>query len=148
LRRRPDLEQLPFVFRHLAHRGEPVRSRARQALSALDWPLVMRKAEELARQQDADRITALLEGLAALETHDRVIDMLDRLAGLLLGGMRDRAQWLLDRKKLARERERLATIFRDKNSPYEIIKVLGPGTYTGAYLARMELTGLEVVLRV
>ena len=90
----------------------------------------------------------ILEGLAALEAHARVVTLLDRLAGLLRGSLRDRAVWLLDRKRLALERDRLAAVFRDKNSGYEILKVLGPGLYTGAYLARSELTGLEVVVRV
>jgi serine/threonine protein kinase len=148
LRHRPDPSALPLIFRSLAHRAEPVRQRARQALHALGWDQASRQAEEIARVADADNVGALLDGLAALEAHLRVVGLLDRLAGVLRGGLRDRALWLLDRKRLALERDRLAEIFREKNSGYEILKVLGPGLYTGAYLARSELTGLEVVVRV
>jgi serine/threonine protein kinase/uncharacterized caspase-like protein len=148
LRHRPDPTALPLIFRSLAHRAEPVRQRARQALHALGWDQASRKAEEIARAADADDVGALLDGLAALEAHLRVVGLLDRLAGVLRGGLRDRALWLLDRKRLALERDRLAEVFREKKSGYEILKVLGPGLYTGAYLARSELTGLEVVIRV
>jgi serine/threonine protein kinase/uncharacterized caspase-like protein len=148
LRHRPDSSALPFIFRSLAHRAEPVRQRARQALHALGWDHASRTAEDLARSADCENVGALLEGLAALEAHLRVVGLLDRLAGVLRGTLRDRAVWLLDRKRLALERDRLAKVFREKNSDYEILKVLGPGLYTGAYLARSELTGLEVVVRV
>jgi serine/threonine protein kinase/uncharacterized caspase-like protein len=148
LRRKPDPDALPVIFRGLAHRAEAVRQRARQALHALGWDQASRRAEQLAGAADGDIMGALLEGLAALEAHARVVALLDRLAGRLHGPLRDRAVWLLDRKKLALERDRLAETFRDKNSGYEILKVLGPGQCTGAYLARSELTGLEVVVRV
>jgi serine/threonine protein kinase len=148
LRHRPDSTALPLIFRSLSHRAEPVRQRARQALHALGWDQASRAAEDLARAADTENVGALLDGLAALEAHLRVVGLLDRLAGLLRGGLRDRAVWLLDRKRLALERDRLAEVFREKNSGYEILKVLGPGLYTGAYLARSEVTGLEVVVRV
>ncbi len=148
LRHRPDPSALPLIFRSLAHRAEPVRQRARQALHALGWDQASRAAEALARIADSENVGAMLDGLAALEAHLRVVGLLDRLAGILRGGLRDRALWLLDRKRLALERDRLAEVFREKNSSYEILKVLGPGLYTGAYLARSELTGLEVVVRV
>ena len=148
LRRRPDPAGVPFIFQSLAHRAEPVRQRARQALHALGWEAASRSAEDLAQQGGVEAVSALLEGLAALEAHARVVALLDRLAGRLRAGLRDRALWLLDRKRLALERDRLAEVFREKNSGYEILKVLGPGLYTGAYLARAELTGLEVVVRV
>jgi serine/threonine protein kinase len=148
LRRKPDPACLPLVFQSLAHKSEPVRQRARQALDALGWEKATRAAEEVAHKGENDPVSALLEGLAALEAHPRVVSLLDLLAGRLRGGLRDRANWLLDRKRLALERERLAKVFREKNIGYEVLKVLGPGLYTGAYLARSELTGLEVVVRV
>jgi serine/threonine protein kinase/uncharacterized caspase-like protein len=148
LRRKPDPACVPFVFQSLAHRTEAVRQRARQVLDALGWDQAARAAESLARQGEPEPMGGVLDGLAALEAHRRVVALLDLLAGRLRGGLRDRANWLLDRKRLALERERLAGIFREKNIGYEIVKVLGPGLYTGAYLARAELTGLEVVVRV
>jgi serine/threonine protein kinase len=148
LRRRPDPSGVPLLFGSLAHRAEAVRQRARQALHVLGWDQASRTAEELARKPESEPVNAILEGLAALEAHARVVSLLDRLAGLLRGGLRDRALYLLDRKRLALDRERLAEVFHQKNSGYEILKVLGPGLYTGAYLARAELTGLEVVVRV
>jgi serine/threonine protein kinase len=148
LRRRPDPLRLPFVFRHLAHSNEIVRNKARQALRALTWDKVGTACEQVARASDDKPIGDVLDGLAALEAREEVASLLDRLAGALRGASRDRAVWLLDRKRLALERERLAAVFREKQSSYEIVKVLGPGLYTGAYLARQELTGLEVVVRV
>ncbi len=148
LRRRPDRGEVPFVFRMLAHRAEGVRTRARQALAALSWDDVVATAEGLAQAGKADAVAAVLDGLEALESHARVVALLDRLAAALRGAQRDRALWLLDRKRLAQERERLAGAFRETKSIYEIVKVLGPGTYTGAYLARQQMTDLEVVVRV
>ncbi len=148
LRRRPDPDQVPLIFQALAHRDEAVRVQAGKALRALSWEQVGQSAEQLARAAEVEPITMLLEGLAALEARAEVVALLDRLAGLLRGAPRDRAVWLLDRKRLALERDRLAEVFRQKHGNYEIVRVLGPGLYTGAYLARQELTGLEVVLRV
>src|SRR5581483_4004525 len=113
-----------------------------------DWDGVVKAAEQVAKEPAEGDVEALLSGLEALESHARVVALLDRLAGLLRGRERDRVVWLLDRKRLSLERERLAAAFRDTKSIYEIVKVLGPGTYTGAYLARQEVTGLEVVVRV
>jgi serine/threonine-protein kinase len=148
LRRRPDPARLPLLFRCLAHKSEAVRGQAGRAFRALGWEAVGRAAEGLASRAEAEPIEAMLEGLAALEAHREVVALLDRLVGLLRGGPRDRAVWLLERKRLALERERLAEVFRQRQSTYEIVRVLGPGFYTGAYLARQELTGLEVVVRV
>jgi serine/threonine-protein kinase len=147
VRRRLDASELPFVFRHLSHRCETVRGKARQALSAFPWERVVEKAEQLVKDASED-IQDILDGLEALESHTCIVTLLDHLAALLRGNLRDRAMWLLDRKRLALERERLAEVFRETKSIYEIVKVLGPGTYTGAYLARQEMTGLEVVVRV
>ncbi len=148
LRRRPEPGRLPLLFRCLSHKSEAVRGQAGRAFRALGWDAVNRAAERLAGQGDAEPIDGMLEGLSALEAHREVVALLDRLVGLLRGGLRDRAVWLLERKRLALERERLAEVFRQKQASYEIVRVLGPGFYTGAYLARQELTGLEVVLRV
>jgi serine/threonine protein kinase len=145
LRRRPDADALPLLFRCLAHRNEAVRGQAGRAFRALGWEAVSRAAERLV---DPASIDAMLDGLAALEAHREVVALLDRLVGLLRGGPRDRAAWLLERKRLALERERLAEVFRAKQSTFEIVRVLGPGFYTAAYLARQELTGLDVVVRV
>src|SRR5262245_1291331 len=106
--RKPDEREVPFVFRQLAHRVERVRAKARQALSALDWDRVVGTTEQLAREGKDDDVAAILDGLEALESHARVVALLDRLAAQLRGGLRDRAAWLLDRKRLAQERERLA----------------------------------------
>jgi serine/threonine protein kinase len=145
-RKHPNLTELPFIFRNLAHRSEEVRKQAHRALSACPWEQVCRTTAEMA-QAGADPIGDILDGLAALETHVRVIALLDTLATILQGPMRDRAVWLLDRKRLAADRDRVAEVFRRSHGG-EILRVLGPGTYTGAYLARLDGTGLEVVVRV
>jgi serine/threonine protein kinase len=148
LRRRPNSAELAFLLGCLAHKSEAVRSQANRALKALGWDQASRAAEQLARAGDGEAVGAVLEGLAALEARAEVVSLLDRLAGLLQGPPRDRALWLLDRKRLALERERLGEVFVKKHCRYDIEKVLGPGLYTGAYLARQHVTGLEVVLRV
>src|SRR5262249_49465707 len=61
---------------------------------------------------------------------------------------RSRAILLLERKRLGLERERIAGLFREKHSPYEIERVLGQGLFTAVFLARHRLTGLQAVVRV
>jgi serine/threonine protein kinase len=146
IRKGRQINQLALVFGSLAHRSEQIRMVAREALSAFDWDEVIDQCQKWC--DDSEAMGAILDGINALESHERLVKLLDRLAGQLTGPLRDRANWLLERKKLARDMAAVAKIFRDKHSPYELIRVLGPGTYTGAYLARMETTGLEVVVRV
>jgi serine/threonine protein kinase len=148
LRRARDPAAVPWVFRCLPHPSGAVRDRARKALQALGWEKAAAAAEELARRHDEERLGFVLEGLAALEAHADVVRLLDRLVFLLHGNLRQRAVFLLERKRLGLELDRIAAIFREKQSPYRIERVLGPGLFTAAYLAREELTGLEVVVRV
>jgi serine/threonine protein kinase len=148
LRKARDPAAVPGVFRCLAHPSAAVRERARKALKALGWEKAAAAVEDLARGRDAERLGFVLEGLAALEAHADVVRLLDRLVVLLQGNLRQRAVFLLERKRLGLELDKLAAVFREKQSPYRIERVLGPGLFTAAYLAREELTGREVVVRV
>ena len=60
LRKQPDHAELPFVFRHLAHRVEEVRKQAHKALSACPWEQICRNVEESARR-GADSIGDILD---------------------------------------------------------------------------------------
>jgi serine/threonine protein kinase len=148
LRRRPDPAQAPLVFGALAERDEKLRRQARRALHAIGWERAAASVEELARRKEDSPLGPVLEGLAALEAHAQVTALLDRLVVLLGGEMRTRAILLLERKRLALELEKVAALFRTKNSPYKIEKVLGAGLFSAAYQAQAELGGLKVVVRV
>jgi serine/threonine protein kinase len=147
-RRRRDPEMLPLVFRSLGHKIEAVRQRAQRTLRAFGWEAVTEGVKSLARTGDGEKLGWVLDGLEALEAHHDTVELLDRLEMLLHGDLHHRTARLLAHKRLGLDRERVAAIFRDTHSPYQIEKVLGPGTYTAAYLARTELTGHEVVVRV
>jgi serine/threonine protein kinase/uncharacterized caspase-like protein len=139
---------VPALFRCLAHAAEAVRTEAHKAVHALGWGNVVAAVEALARGGDVTRLAAVLDGLNAFEAHPRVVGLLDRLVVLLKGELRNRAVLLLERKRLGLGLERVAALFREIHSPYEIRKVLGQGLFTETYLARDEGTGLEVVVRV
>jgi serine/threonine protein kinase len=139
---------IPTIFRCLAHASEAVRKEARSALHALNWETVVGAVEGLARRGDPAGMAAVLDGLNAFEAHPRVVGLLDRLVVVLKGELRNRAILLLERKRLGLGLERVAALFRDIRSPYQIEKVLGQGLFTESYLARAEGTGLEVVVRV
>jgi serine/threonine protein kinase len=148
LRRMHHPASVPFLFRCLTHSSETVREQAMQAIRALGWETTSAAIEILARQADSEKTGAILEGLAAFEAHPEVVTLLDRLVTLLKGDLRNRAILLSERKRLGLELEKTAEIFREIRSPYVILKALGQGLCTAAYLARDELTELEVVVRV
>src|SRR5262249_4413721 len=93
---------IPGVFRCLAHASDAVRAGARCALDAADWAVVVGAVEGIAR--GGDTAAALIpDGLNAFEAHLRVVDLLNRLAVLLRGDLRNRAILLWRRKQLALE---------------------------------------------
>src|SRR5262249_26518213 len=139
---------IPAIFRCLGHASEAVRKEARSALHAFGWETVVAALEGLARRGDPAGMTAVLDGLNAFEAHAQVVGLLDRLVVLLKGDLRNRAILLLERKRLGLGLDRVAALFREIQSPYQIQKVLGQGLFTESYLARDENTGLEVVVRV
>jgi serine/threonine protein kinase len=147
-RRRRDPVQIPLIFCSLAHQSADVRQRAQRALRAYGWDEITRSVEELARRADQEQLGWVLEGLAALEAHPDTVALLDRVELLLRGDVQQRAARLLAHKRLGLEKDRLVRAFRDRHIPYQIDKVLGPGTYTAAWLARVDLAGHEVVVRV
>jgi serine/threonine protein kinase len=121
---------------------------SRRTLHAFGWETVVGTVETLARRGDPAELSPVLDGLNAFEAHREVVGLLDRLVVLLRGELRNRAVLLLERKRLGLGLERVAALFREIRSPYQIQKVLGQGLFTETYLARDEATGLEVVVRV
>jgi serine/threonine protein kinase len=148
LGRMNDPAGVPSVFRCLTNASEAVRQRARRVLHAFGWERAVSAVEDLARRADGERVGAVLDGLAAFESHREVVALLDRLVARLRGDLRNRAILLLERKRLGLEVETMAEVFREIRSPYQIQKALGQGLFTSALLARNEENDLDVVVRV
>lgn len=147
-RARQDTTAIPAVFRCLAHASEPVRRQAKRAVQAIGWAKAAAAIEAAAPRGDPTDMGAILDGLAAFEAHADVVHLLDRLVARLHGDLRNRTILLLERKRLALELDKVAALFRDIKSPYLVHKALGQGLLTAAYLARVEGSSLEVVVRV
>jgi serine/threonine protein kinase len=139
---------VPIIFRLLADRSETVRKRARKVLLAIGWPRAAAAVRNPDLHTHAERIGFVLEGLAALESDNDVVQLLDQLSRELKGRLQDRASFLHARKRAARDQSQIAALFRDKNIPYDIIKALGEGVYTTAYLGRPRMGHRSVVVRV
>jgi serine/threonine protein kinase/uncharacterized caspase-like protein len=139
---------IPLLFRCLAHAREEIRSRAQKIVQTIGWQKVASLIEVLALRSDAEQFGAVLDGLAAFEAHREIVILLDRLVTLLKGDLRNRTILLQERKEQALDLERIAGLFRESHSPYQIQKALGQGGCTAAYLARDESSELDVVVRV
>ena len=138
----------PFLFRCLAHAREEIRAQARKIVHTVGWTKAAAFIEVLAQRGHAEQLGAVLDGLAAFEAHREIVALLDRLVTLLKGEMRNRTIFLLERKRQALDLERIAELFRESQSPYQIQRALGQGLCTAAYLARDESSELDVVVRV
>ena len=136
----------PLVFHLLAHEKDGVRRCANSALQAIGWPKAAAAALEWARSPDPKRQGWLLDGLYAREASDSV-SLLDRLTDILQGTC-NRAIKLHGRKRLALGLEETAALFRQHQIPYRLIRVLGQGLHTAAYLARDDDSDLDLVVRV
>jgi hypothetical protein len=123
---------VPLVFRCLSHPSEVMRKQARNIVHCFGWNKVSDTAEDMARRDDAAGIAAVLDGLAAFESHPQIVGLLDRLVVLLKGDLRNRTILLLERKRLGLELEAIAALFRDIHSPYRIEKALGQGLFAAA----------------
>jgi serine/threonine protein kinase len=139
---------VPFLFRCLAHSCEEVRAGAKNAVQVFGWEKVAAAIEVLALGGHGEHIGSILDGLAAFEAHRDIVSLLDRLVPLLKGDHRNRTILLLERKQQALELERIAELFRESQSPYELQKALGQGLHTAAYLARDKSNEFDVVVRV
>jgi serine/threonine protein kinase len=139
---------MPLLFQCLAHAREEIRSRAKQIVHTIGWAKVAGFIEVLALHGDAEQFGVVLDGLAAFEAHREIVTLLDRLVVYLKGDQRNRTIFLLERKQQSLDLERIAELFRESHSPYQIQKALGQGLYTAAYLARDESSDLDVVVRV
>jgi serine/threonine protein kinase len=139
---------IPIVFRCLAHACDEVRARAKKVVQGFGWERVTSFVEAISAQGDGEKISPILDGLAAFESHGEILKLLDRLVTLLKSDMRNRAILLLERKQQSLDLERIAELFRDSSSAYRIQKALGQGLSTAAYLARDESNEFDVVVRV
>jgi serine/threonine protein kinase len=139
---------IPFVFRCLAHAREEIRTRAKKTVHKIGWEKVATSIESLACNADVAKFGAVLDGLAAFESHREIVTLLDRLVTLLKGDQRNQTIFLLERKQQSLDLERIAELFRESNSPFQVQRVLGQGLCTAAYLARDESSDLDVVVRV
>jgi serine/threonine protein kinase len=139
---------VPLLFRCLKHASEPVRERAKQVIQSFGWERVTATIKDLARRGEEAQVSPILDGLAAFEAHEEIVALLDQLSTLLKDTLRNRAILLLERKQQGLEFERVAALFRETRSPYQILKPLGQGLFTAAYLARDETNELDVVIRV
>ncbi len=148
LGRRKELAGIGPLFRCLGHPSETIRNEALRTVHAFGWDTLATGVAGMARGSDPATMTAVLDGLTAIEAHPRVVNLLDQLVVLLKGELRNRAILLLERKRLGLGLDRVAALFREIHSPYQIQKALGQGLFTETYLARDEATGLEVVVRV
>jgi serine/threonine protein kinase len=138
----------PILFRCLADRSEAVRKRARKAVQVIGWGATTDAIIDLARTSDDERVGFVLEGLAALEAHRDVVDVLDRLTQTLKGKLHDRAFFLLERKRLVLDLEDVSDLFRAQRSSYQVDEVLGQGLFTSAYLGKVKVSQLPVVIRI
>jgi serine/threonine protein kinase len=141
-------ESLPIIFRLLADRSKTLRKQAKEALQAIGWSKVVVTVRDLARHPDEERISFILEGLAALESDHDVVQLLDQLSRELKGKLRDRASFLYARKRAAQDQGRVTALFHAKNIPYELTKALGEGVYTTAYLGYPRRGDRSVVVRI
>jgi serine/threonine protein kinase len=143
-----DPAAVPLLFRCLAHSSDAVRGRAKQIIQAFGWQQVTATIKDLARRGDEAHAGPILDGLAAYEAHEEIVGLLDQISTLLKDNLRNRAILLLERKRQGLEFEQVAALFRESGSPYQILKPLGQGLFTAAYLARDEPNELDVVIRV
>ncbi len=152
LRTKRHAATIPALFHFLAVRSEPIRRQTAKIVEKYGWKSVTSAVLEVAGASESEQVSRrldfILEGLAAIESNSDVITLLDDLIIRLSGAVRTRAIFLLERKQFSLDLERVAKLFREKESPYRIEKVLGHGAFTAAYLATHELAGTSFVVRV
>jgi serine/threonine protein kinase len=142
------LSGVPILFHCLAHPVEAVRLAAKTTLKELRWARVSEQICCLAETQDEAKMGFVLEGLAAIEAHKDVVTLLDSLVSLLKGALWQRAVFLLERKRLGLTFDDVADLFRQKESPYQLVELLGAGVFTAAYSATRRTSQLKFVVRV
>lgn len=148
LRQNAVTEGVTVIFHCLAHQSETVRLAAKETLKTFRWAHVSEEIRRIAETAEEDRISLILEGLAAIEAQKDVVALLDTLVTLLKGNLWQRAVFLLERKRLGLTFEDIAELFRERESPYELCNVLGAGMFTAAYLATRRTSQLKFVVRV
>ncbi len=141
-------QQVLRLFRHLRHENEEVPPQALKTIRRIGWDVVDRRLEEIARRGDSEELAIVLDGLAGIEGHRRVVEAVEALIPNLSGALRNRAVLLAERKQLSLEFKTLAEVFQEQNSPIELKKVLGQGLFASSLLAHNTRTGLDLVVRV
>jgi serine/threonine protein kinase len=139
---------VPILFHCLAHPTESVRLEAKATLKELRWARVAEQIRHVAENQDEAKMEFVLEGLAAIQADDNIVRLLDSLVTGLKGSLWQRAVFLLDRKRLGLTFDHVADLFREKESPYQLVALLGAGLFTAAYSATRRASQLTFVVRV
>ena len=137
----------PLVFHLLAHEKDGVRRRANSALQAIGWP----KAAAAAWSRPALPTRNAKDGCWTAYTLGRPAPTASRCwtaSPTSSKGTCNRAIKLHGRKRLALGLEETAALFRQHQIPYRLIRVLGQGLHTAAYLARDDDSDLDLVVGV
>jgi serine/threonine protein kinase len=148
LRKLPDLQELPFLFRCLCFENKGIRDRSLQVLQKIGWQEIKFAMSNIVKSSDRTTIDDILNGLALVEANTKTINVLLSLCEVLTGDQRNRAIALLGRKRLSLQLNEVSKLFTDHHLPYDLIKVLGQGVFTASYLARHKQSGQEVVVRI
>ena len=139
---------LPLAFGSLTHHSKEVRSSALNYIEGLGWERVTEEVERICTQGQVPDIDSILKGLSAIESHPKVVGLLERIAPALKGDLRNQVILLIDRKRLSLSLDEITAVFARNRSNYEIKKVLGQGLFTNTYLAVHKESDLEYVVRI
>ena len=143
-----DTSSLVNVFHCLANEDPQIRDRARQALHAIGWQNAANVIASASSSISQDDMQKILDGLAALESHDKVVQLLDQLCNRLSGELRNRSIILWERKRLSLQLETLTEVFRRNQSSLTLEKVLGQGLTAASFLAKHAYMGeKQIVVR-
>ena len=141
-------EQVPVVFEALGSSSEEVRLYAQSFIEKLGWKNIARVIEDYSFTEKEDVVEKILIGLAALEAHYKVVELLEHIIPVLKNALRTRAILLLERKKLGLKREEIAGLFEEFKPSYKIEKTLGQGLFTASYLGFHRESRQKCVIRV
>jgi serine/threonine protein kinase len=138
---------VPVVIPHLANDDPAVARTAKEVMQAIGIEPTFAAVEELARRRSPD-LGAVLGGLAVLAARADLVALLDRVVDHAAGAELVQAANLVAVKRLRLGMEDVRRLFAANQVPYELIRPLGKGQLTAAYLADDPDGGMRVVVRV
>ena len=128
--------------------SKSVRSAAHRTIRAIQWSEVIDGAVARFDGASAELAQIALDGVEACHASSDVINLLNRLVPVTPVDARARVQELLRAKRLRLGDAEVRKSFEDVGSLYRIIRSLGEGALTTAYLAAHWGLDREVVIRV